>query len=265
MKKRRRAKKNNFFAQYARLIIAAVVLAVLSFAAFSYIIYEKKVSAVSEKISVASESADFSAPQRTPASTIAAFFEPAATSTPAFLPLNLSYDMGIYVYSKKKYVCNDYRNVVKPNYFSMRCKVASGIWRGHYVKKIDVEGYGKLRVKASLGISDYTDYFAECGHKGVNRDDFIALTALSYDPESTFRWDCNHEVAENKWSMCQVLKTDPGVIAHCGVPMCAKSRSCDLEIDVSKKSAVYLLFSVNDAWMADIEGSLSNVEYALIK
>lgn len=188
-----------------------------------------------------------------------------AFSAPVFSSLNLSYDIGVYVYSKKKYVCRDYRNNIKSDYFSMRCKDAKGIWRGHLVKKIDVAGYNKLRVKASLGVNDYTDYFAECGHKGVNRDDFISLAAVTFDPEETFRWDCNHAVAEEKWSMCQVLKTDPGVAAYCGVSMCSKGRSCDFEIDVSKNSAIYLLFSVNDAWLADIEGSLSNAEYALIK
>jgi hypothetical protein len=249
----------------AKFITAALVLAGLSAVAAGYIIYEKKLAGGSEKVSAASELTNSSMPARTPASTVAAFFEDTAASTPIFLPLDLSYDIGVYVYSKKKHVCNDYRNVMKPNYFSMRCKVADGVWRGHLVKKIDVAGYSKLRVKAGLGINDYTDYFAECGHQGVNRDDFIALAALSYDPQRTFDWDCNHEVVESKWSMCQVQKIDPGVIAYCGVPMCTKSRSCDLEIDVSKERAIYLLFSVNDAWVADIEGSLSNVQYALIK
>lgn len=271
MKKRRKTKKNWFFAQHARrflhikVIILIVVLAGLAAIASGYVVYEKKSAAISKKVSAAPEPVNSLAPARAQSSTVAAFFESAATSTPEFLPLDLSYDIGIYVYSKKKYVCNDYRNVIKPNYFSMRCKVASGIWRGHAVKKIDVAGYSKLRVKAGLGVNDYTDYFAECGHQGVNRDDFTALMALSFDPEQTFRWDCNHEVAEEKWQKCQVKKTDPGVLAQCGIPMCSKSKSCDFEIDVSKKDAIYLLFSTNDAWLADIEGSLSNVEYSLIK
>lgn len=184
---------------------------------------------------------------------------------PVFSSVDLSYNVGVYVYSKKKYVCNDYRNVLRPNYFSMRCKVAEGVWRGHMVKKIDVAGYSKLRVKANLGVNDYTDYFAECGHVGVNRADFTTLMVTSFDPEASFRWDCNHEVAEEKWSMCQVGKTDPGVLAHCGLPICSQNASCDFEADVTGQMAVYLLFSTNDAWMADIEGSLSNVEIFLIK
>ncbi|MFH1193753.1 MAG: hypothetical protein V1661_02035 [bacterium] len=271
MKKRGKRKKIWFFARPARhsfnieLIIFIVIFAGLVAIISIYMVYEKKAAIVSNETSAAPEQASFSLSARTPALMLASSVESAATSTPVFFPLDLSYDMSIYVYSKKKYVCNDYRNVVKPNYFSMRCKVASGIWRGHLVKKIDVAGYSKLRVKAGLGVNDYTDYFAECGHQGVNRDDFTALAALSYDPQRTFDWDCNHEVVEERWQKCQVKKTDPGVLAYCGLPMCSKSKSCDFEIDVSKKSEIYLLFSTNDAWMADIEGSLSNVEYALTK
>lgn len=263
--KKRRKKKIGFFSQHALQIVAAVVLAVLSSAAFSYIIYEKKSAVISKKLSVTPKQTNSLIPAAASASTAVAFFETAVTSTPVFSPLDLSYDAGIYVYSKKRHVCNDYRNVIKPNYFSMRCKVADGIWRGHFVKKIDVAGYGKLRVRASLGVNDYTDYFAECGHKGVNRDDFINLIAFRYDPTPKLDAECNHEVAEEKWSKCQVQNTDPGVVAHCGVPMCSNGTSCDFEIDVSRESAVYLLFSVNDSWVADIEGSLSNVQYALIK
>lgn len=263
MKKRR--KKDRFFSQHAWQIAAAVVLAVLSSAAFSYLIYEQKSEAIYKKVSVASEPANSSISAAPSASTLAASFDVTATSTPIFSPLDLSYGAGIYVYSKKEHVCNDYRNIIRPNYFSMRCKVADGIWRGHFVKKIDVAGYNKLRVKASLGVNDYTDYFAECGHKGVNRDDFINLVAFRYDPTFKLDAECNHEVAEEKWSKCQVANSDPGVVAHCGVPMCSNGRSCDFEINVSKRDAIYLVFSVNDVWVADIEGSLSNVEYALIK
>ncbi len=267
MKKRRgkKKKKTGFFSRHAWLIVAAIVLSVLSSAAFSYVIFEEKSAVISKKTSIVSILADSSEPAAASVSTAAATFEDSVTSTLKFLPLDLSYDTGVYVYSKKKHVCNDYKNIYKSNYFSMRCKVASGVWRGHLVKKIDVAGYAKLRVKASLGVKDYTDYFAECGHKGINRGDFITLMALSYDPEQSFRWDCNHEVVEAKWQMCQVKKTDPGVLASCNLPMCSNSINCDLEIDVEKQSAIYLLFSANDAWVADVEGSLSNVEYSLIK
>lgn len=271
MKKRRKIKKIWPFARLARrsfnveLIIFIVIFAGLTAIISGFMIYEKKAAIIFNKTSAAAEREKFSITAKNPAIMLAASVESAAASAPVFFSLDLSYGAGIYVYSKKKHVCNDYKNVYGLNYFSMRCKVAEGVWRGHFVKKIDVAGYSKLRVKAGLGVNDYTDYFSECGHKGVNRDDFVALMALSYDPERTFRWDCNHEVAEEKWSMCQVEKSDPGVMAYCGVPMCTKSRNCDFEIDVSKKSAIYLLFSVNDAWVADIEGSLSNVEIALTK
>jgi hypothetical protein len=38
-----------------------------------------------------------------------------------------------------------------------------------------------------------------------------------------------------------------------------------MEVDVSGRDAIYLLFSVSDAWVADIEGDLSGVEVTLIK
>lgn len=270
-RKRRKTKKAGLFARHARrfshvkIVVAVVIFFCIAAIAAGYIVYGKKLAAISKKSSVIPRLTNSSIPEKSSASTLASFFDSKATSTPEFTPLDLSYDIGVYVYSKKKHVCNDYKNIYKPNYFSMRCKVANGVWRGHLVKKIDVAGYSKLRVKANLGVKDYTDYFAECGHTGVNRDDFFTLAALSFDPQRSFDWDCNHEVVEAKWSKCQVLKTDPGVMAYCGVPMCSNGRSCDFEIDISKKSEVYLLYSANDAWLADIEGYLSNVETALIK
>lgn len=147
----------------------------------------------------------------------------------------------------------------------MRCKSASALWRGMWVKKIDVAGYSKLQLKASLKVNDYTDYFAECGHKGVNRDEFTDLIILYSDPRPKLDAECNHVVGEEKWSDCSVNFRDPSAVKHCGVPKCSSGKSCNMEVDVSGRDAIYLLFSVSDAWVADIEGDLSGVEVTLIK
>jgi hypothetical protein len=267
---RRTKKKINFFTKHLRcftspeFVVIVAILAVLSAGIGALDAVNGKSTTVSGKQIVSSP--ELKVPPVVTSEQAVFISEPEdATSTSERFSPNLAYDIGVYVYSKKSDVCNDYKNVINQNYFSMRCKVASGIWRGHMVKKVDVAGYKKLRVKAGLGVNDYTDYFAECGHRGVNRADFVALAALSFNPEDSWRWDCNHEVNEDLWHKCQLKKSDPGVMAYCGVPMCARSANCDFEIDVSKKEAVYLVFSANDAWVADIEGSLSNVEYILTK
>ena len=110
MKKRRKTKKISLFARHARrfsrikLIIFIVVISGLAAAAAGFAVYEKNYAAISKKASAASEPASSSMPARAQASTLAAFFEPAATSTSVSFSSELSYDIGVYVYSKKK-VC----------------------------------------------------------------------------------------------------------------------------------------------------------------
>lgn len=251
----------------AKFFIIAIILAGFSAVAGGYrIIYEKKsapsggqAASIGERAAAFPNPADFSPP----ISLAAAM----ASSSPraATYQLNLQNDIAVYVLSKKSGPCNDYRNSVLPGIFSMRCKTASSIWRGTWVKKIDTAGYSRLRIKAHLDVNDYTDYFAECGHKGTNRDNFVDLIVLSHDPRPELNAQCNHVVKEKQWPECSVDSRDRFAVTHCGIPRCSSSASCDMEINTKGREAAYLLFTVTDAWVADIEGELTGVEIALTK
>jgi len=263
--------KAGFLGQHAKyflsvkFIIVAVVLAGLSAGAGAYKVvwgtnavdFNKQTASILEEKSDISESIISSAPE-TPIAL-------ASSSASVVDSLNLSNNIGVYVYSKKTGPCKDYSNTVMSKQFSMRCKTANALWRGQWTKKIDTAGYSKLRVKASLDVNEYTNYFSECGYKGTNRDDFVDLIALSSDPEPTLNAECNHVVPEKEWSKCFIKNTDPAAITHCGIPKCSSSKSCDLEIDINGREAIYLLFSVSDSWLADVEGVLSNAEITLTK
>ena len=268
---RRKKKKSIFtfcrkkqFLSVKFFVIAIVLVGLATAAAIGYkivygknaAVFGKQTASISEENS-ASESIIYSAPE-SPVTL-------ASSSAPSVSYLTLSNDVGVYVLSKKSGPCKDYRNTFKSNAFGFRCKTDNAFWRGYWTKKIDVAGYSKLRINAYLEVNDYTDYFAECGHKGTNRDDFVDLIALSSDPEPKLDAECNHVVGPEKWSECYIDNKDVSAVAHCGVSKCSSGRGCNMEIDVSGREAMYLLFSVTDAWTADIEGVLSNVEISLTK
>lgn len=179
--------------------------------------------------------------------------------------LNLSENSTIYTYSKQASPCSSYLSNVSSNKVNLRCKSASAQWRAHWVKKVDVFGYNKLRIKAALALNDYTHFFTECGGYGVKYDNYVDLIVLSSDPNSTLSAECNRTVSEADWPKCGIGNTNSSAITHCGVPKCGTSKSCDFEVDVSGRDAVYLLFTTADAWLADIEGILSNAEITLTK
>lgn len=276
MAKRRKVKKSFFghakcFLSPKFFIIGIILAGFSSFAAGYQTVYGTKTGLSGGQTALIPKKAKISPPLAVSqpaaiASATAASSTPELSSPPLTFPLNLSSKIGVYVFSKKTGPCKDYSNNVLSSAFSMKCKTDSALWRGMWTKKVDVAGYKKLRLKASLQVNDYTDYFAECGHKGVNRDDFVDLMILSSNPEPKLDAECNHVVWQDRWaSECSINSSDPAVITHCGIPKCSSNRSCDMEMDVSGREAVYLLFSVSDAWAADIEGELSGVEISLTK
>ncbi|MBU1179539.1 hypothetical protein KJ885_01205 [Patescibacteria group bacterium] len=186
-------------------------------------------------------------------------------SSKAFYP-NLSEGVGVYVFSKNGAPCKDYGNTTRSKTFGFRCQTLNAIWRGLWTKKIDVAGYSKLRIEASLGVNNYSkNYFPECGGRGVDRDNVVDLIVLSSDPEPKLDAECNHHVEEDMWHRCLIINKDVSAITHCGVPQCSSVRSCDMEIDVSGLEDVYMLFALYDDWFADIEGTLSNMKITLTK
>ncbi len=184
---------------------------------------------------------------------------------PTTSSLNLSESSTVYTYSTQSHPCNSYQNNISSSQVTLKCKSASAHWRAHWVKKVDVSGYSKLRIKTALALNDYTHFFTECGGKGVKYDNYVDLIVLSSDPSSTLSAECNRIVSDADWPKCNIGNTNSSAITHCGVPKCGTSKSCDFEIDVSGRGAVYLVFYATDPWLADIEGTLSNVEITLTK
>lgn len=121
--------------------------------------------------------------------------------------------------------------------------------------------YKKLKIKADLGLMDHSAFFSECNYNGgVKSDDYVDLIVLSQDPMPTLDVQCNRIASDSEWSQCGVANSGTGVLAHCGVSKCTTSKKCDFEVDVSGLNTAYLVFRTGDAWMADIEGILSNLQ-----
>lgn len=170
--------------------------------------------------------------------------------------VNLAESYQTYYFYKSVSPCSGYSRNASASRFSVRCNQASAQWREHYVKEIATNGASKLKIKANLGLKDYAHFFGV----GVKSDDYVDLIALSSNPNPLLQGECNRAVSESDWSKCGISNTNPASIGHCGVPKNTESRSCDFEVSVSGQSKIWLVLRVADAWLADIEGSLANLE-----
>jgi len=180
--------------------------------------------------------------------------------------INLSEGEAFYNFSKESAPCSEYQNSFSASKISLRCKYSAGQWRNYWVEKVNTAGFQKLKIKADLGILDHTGFFDECSRNGgVKSDDYVDLIVLSQDPMPTLDIECDRIAPDSEWSQCGVANSGTGVLAHCGVSKCATSKKCDFEVDVSGLNAAYLVFRTGDAWMADIEGTLSNLQVCQIE
>ncbi|TAN33523.1 hypothetical protein EPN28_01780 [Patescibacteria group bacterium] len=192
------------------------------------------------------------------------FQTPASPPSPVTSILNLSDDYSTYTYSKLANSCSSYKNNISSSQVSLRCGNSSAHWRVHWVKKINVSGFDKLQVKADLVLDDHTSFFSECDGHGVKYDNYVDLIIVNSDPNATLSAECNRVVSDADWPKCAVNYIHPTAITHCGVPKCGTSKSCDFEVDVAGRDAVYLVFYTTDPWLADIEGTLSNAKITLM-
>lgn len=170
--------------------------------------------------------------------------------------INLSEGYKTYFFYKSVSPCASYSRSVTASRFSVRCNQASAQWREHYIKEVSTQGASKLKIKATLGLIDYAHFFGT----GVKSDDYVDLIALSTDPNPTFQGECNKSVSEADWPKCGLSSSHPSSLGHCGVPKNSESKYCDFEINISGKSKIWLALRVADAWLADVEGSLTNLE-----
>lgn len=168
--------------------------------------------------------------------------------------VNLGEGYQAYYFYKSASPCSSYSRSAGASRFSVRCNQASSQWREHYVKEIATNGATKLKIKANLGLKDYAHFFGT----GVKSADYVDLMAFSSNPNPAFSSECNRAVSEADWPKCGIPNTS--ALGHCGVPANSEGRSCDFSIQTAGLSKVYLVLRVADAWLADIEGSLANLE-----
>lgn len=179
--------------------------------------------------------------------------------------VNLANSYTLYAYSKQVAPCNDYQKNITAANLSLKCKSSAAQWRNYWIKKINVAGFGKLKIKADLGLNDYSRFFSECSGQGVKSDNYVGLMVLSSDPTTMLSQECNRLASENDWSKCGVTENNSSILGQCGVAKCTTSRQCNFGVNLSGNDSVYLVFRAADAWPADVEGNLSNLNVCFEK
>lgn len=181
--------------------------------------------------------------------------------------IDLSAGDALYNYTKANAPCDQYQNSLNDqNLIKLRCENSSAEWRNYWVKKINVAGNEKIKIKADLGLQDHSRFFSECDYNGgVKYDNYASLIVLKENPMPTLDAECYKKASVEEWSKCSVPKSGSSVLGICGVPKCSTSIKCDFEADVSGLNFAYLVFSISDAWSADIEGTLANLKICPIK
>ncbi len=188
---------------------------------------------------------------------------PDSTTTspvPEYRNIDLDDDYTVYYVTHESSPCSDLVPVINSNEVSFRCEQAAAAWRVLYVKEIDTLGVNELRIKADIALIDHARFFIESHGVGVKYDDYVDLMVLSSDPRPTLAKECNKTLSKSDWSQCGILNTGPSVLGHCGVPKFTESKECDFEVNVAGLDRVYIVLRVADAWLADVEGILSNLQ-----
>lgn len=170
-------------------------------------------------------------------------------------------DYNLYTYTLNTSAkCSGYKNNFSARSISLRCSSSAASWRNYWVKEVEVAGLSKVRIKASLGLNDYSRFFTECSGVGVKYDDYSDIIVLSADPRSNLDAECNIVCSSADWPKCAVKSSGTGVLGQCGVSKCSASKKCDFEVSTSGLDKIYLVYHISDAWLADIEGTMSNLE-----
>lgn len=171
--------------------------------------------------------------------------------------INLGEGYTTYYFYKSVTPCSGYSRSATSSQFSVRCNQPDAQWREFYVKEVPTGGAGSLSIKASLNLTDHAHFFIECSGTGVKSDNYVFLSVLGSDPRSSLASQCNRAVSESDWPQCAL--SDATGLGSCGVAKCTTGASCAMSVNTSGKDKIYIVFRVSDAWMADIEGSVSNV------
>lgn len=185
-------------------------------------------------------------------------------SSPVCGNIDLSKDYKLYTYTVDtpgySTVCSEYKNSFSLLKMSLECLASNARWRNYWVKEVEVGGLNKVKITADLGLNDYSRFFTECSGTGVKYDDYSSLIVLSSNPKPTLDVECNKVCSQEDWSKCAVKADAANVLGSCGVPKCSASKKCDFEVNVNGLDKIYLVYHISDAWPADLQGTLENLQ-----
>jgi len=175
--------------------------------------------------------------------------------------LNIKENAKSYTSSDQAFPCSSFTTSLTSSKYSVRCPNRTSRWRAQYAREIPTNGASSLQIKANLGLNVIDKFFTENNGIGVKYDDYVDLIILSSDPNPELASECNKTWNNStKPARCAIQNTDPSVIGHCGVKKYTASRTCDFKVSTSGLSKVWAVLRVADAWPADPEGSLSNLQ-----
>lgn len=170
--------------------------------------------------------------------------------------LDLSRDYQTYYYYDSQFSCTSYTRAAQSSKFTIGCKPDTARWREHYTKAVDVAGLNKVRLKADLGLKDYRRFFGA----GVKYDNYVGLWVYGSDPTATLSQECNRSYTQETVSKCAVANWTISNLGMCGVAKYTDSKTCDFTVDAAGLDKIYLVFYTSDAWPAELEGTLANLQ-----
>lgn len=166
-----------------------------------------------------------------------------------------------YTLSIRGAQCDNFTDEANESNFKFKCQDPNASWRLYLVKEQGMKEFKNLTIKAKLGLIDHAKFFEESGGIGVKYDNYVELLVSKEDVRSSLRDGCNKFAVGDEWSkLCVVSEISPSIIGRCGVPKFTQSQECSIPIKVEGFDKIYLIFNVADAWLADVEGEISNLE-----
>lgn len=166
-----------------------------------------------------------------------------------------------YNLTKNNAECADFVEETNGNNIKIKCQLPQAEWRTYFVKELETNNAKNMVVKADLKLIDYAKFFEESGGVGVKSDDYVDLLVVREDVRSGLESECNKTVTEEEWGKrCFLNKTSSAILGHCGIPKFTEFQNCNFQVKTENLKKTYLIFQVADAWLADLEGSLSNLE-----
>lgn len=170
--------------------------------------------------------------------------------------IDLSQNYQTYYFYDSQFPCTAYDRTAESSKFTIGCRPDTARWREHFVKAINVSGEDKVRIKADLELKDYRRFFGT----GVKYDNYVSLWVYASDPTSTLSQECNRSYTSSNSSQCAVPNWTIPNLGMCGVAKYTDAKSCDLEVNTAGLDKIYLVFYTSDAWPAELEGTLANLQ-----